>query len=98
MDRILLLSVLPVEGDLTTLKLVRQARESLSFDEAEHAALNIHQDGQRVVWNTSNERDKDISIGAKITSMIHDRLIELSKQKKLTEQHLPLCEKFEVEG
>jgi len=42
-ERLLLLNVLPREGDLTMIRIVRQLREALSFTEEEHAALNVRQ-------------------------------------------------------
>lgn len=41
-ERLILLNVLPKEGDFTTLKIVRQLREDLSWTEEEHAALQFH--------------------------------------------------------
>lgn len=40
-ERLVLVNILPVESDYTTLKLVRKLRESLSFSEEEHKQLNF---------------------------------------------------------
>jgi len=40
-ERLVLVTILPAEGDYTTLKLVRKLRESLSFTEEEHKQLNF---------------------------------------------------------
>ncbi|KKL25025.1 hypothetical protein LCGC14_2409420, partial [marine sediment metagenome] len=40
-ERLVLVTILPAEGDYTTLKLVRKLRESLSFTEEEHKELNF---------------------------------------------------------
>lgn len=40
-ERLVLVTILPAEGDYTTLKLVRKLRESLSFSEEEHKQLNF---------------------------------------------------------
>ena len=40
-ERLVLVNILPPEGDYTTLKLVRKLRESLSFTEEEHKQLNF---------------------------------------------------------
>lgn len=40
-ERLVLGTILPAQGDYTTLKLIRKLRESLSFSEAEHKQLNF---------------------------------------------------------
>lgn len=40
-ERLVLVNILPPEGDYTTLKLVRKLRESLSFSEEEHKQVNF---------------------------------------------------------
>ena len=40
-ERLVLITILPAEGDYTTLKLVRKLKESLSFSEEEHKQLNF---------------------------------------------------------
>jgi hypothetical protein len=97
-DRLILLNVLPAEGDLTTIKIVRRLREALSFDEAEHEALGLTVDERGVAhWRTDADAGKDIDIGGKATAIIHDILDRLNHDKKLTEAHISLCEKFGVE-
>lgn len=51
MERLILLNLLPNEGNFTNLKLLRVAREVLSFTEDENKALNFHQEGDQVKWN-----------------------------------------------
>jgi len=41
MERLILMAILPGQGDYTTLKLVRKLRESLSFSESEHKELDF---------------------------------------------------------
>ena len=93
-DRLLLLNILPREGDFTTLKIVRTMREDLSFTEEEHKALNFQQDELEVKWNQGAAADRDISIGEKATDIIVGVLKQLNADKKLTEQHMSLYEKF----
>ena len=40
-ERLVLITILPPEGDYLTLKLVRKLKESLSFSEEEHKQLNF---------------------------------------------------------
>jgi hypothetical protein len=104
-ERITLLNILPKEGDFTTLKIVRQLRESLSFSEKEHKELSFKGSGDklddgsvvpqgRIMWNVNADKPKEILLGEKAKDIIADRLKELDKQKKLTEAHFSLYEKF----
>ena len=94
MDRILLLNLLPAEGSVTTLRIVRQLREDLSFSEEEHAALELVQADGKVTWNPAKAVEKDVAIGLKATNLIVEALTELSKAKKLQPSHLGLYDKF----
>jgi hypothetical protein len=51
LERLILLNLLPVEGSFTNLKLLRIARENLSFNEEENKALAFRQEGSQMVWN-----------------------------------------------
>ncbi len=42
-ERLQLLALLPSEGEITSLKILRKLRESLSFSEEEHRSLNLTQ-------------------------------------------------------
>ena len=96
-DRIVLLGILPAEGNLTTIKIVRELREALSFSEAEHADLQMTQDGDRLTWREP-ETPRPVEIGAKGQEIIRSALEKLDQEKKLKEDHLGLCELFEYEG
>lgn len=93
-DRISLLNILPEQGDFATLKIVRKLRESLSFSEGELRELDLKQDGQQIRWKTDADPMKDVQIGEKATDLIIDSLKKLNEQRKLTNQHYELYEKF----
>jgi hypothetical protein len=94
LERLVLLSILPKEGDFTTLKLVRKLRESLSFDEGEHEKLKFVQDGDQVRWNETAVPPRHMPIGEKMSDLIQDALKKLNDEKKLREDHFSLYEKF----
>ena len=59
-ERFALLQVLPKAGNLATIKIVRELREVLSFDEREHALLGFYEStepsGEKVVnWRSGFE-------------------------------------------
>jgi len=112
-ERLILLNVLPKEGDFTTLKIVRKLREDLSFTEEEHKVLQFKQAGEvymdaagqekevplgTVHWKAEGDVPRDIPIGEKATDVIVGTLKKLDKDKKLTDQHFSLYEKFVIGG
>lgn len=49
-DRLLLLPLLPSEGDITTLRIVRQLANDLSFSEEEHKLYGIKYQDNKASW------------------------------------------------
>lgn len=96
-DRLILLNILPKEGDFLTLKIVRQLREELSFTEAEHKALQFVQEDGNVRWKSSADKPKAFDIGVKATEIIVEVLKKLDKDKKLKDEHFGLYEKFVID-
>jgi hypothetical protein len=92
-DRIILLGILPKEGDFTTLKILRQMKDDLSFSEEEHKKLNFRQEGEMTFWEEGLE-DKEINFGEKATDIIVDAFKKLNDQKKLRIEQMELYEKF----
>ena len=93
LERLVLLQYLPREGDYTTVKIIRQLRENLSFSEEEHALLQFKTEGTSMRW-TPGLPPRDISIGGKATSVIVDTFKALDRQKKLPQDCLDLYERF----
>lgn len=93
-DRLIILSILPLEEDFKTLKIVRKLKEDLSFSEEEHKEYQFVQEEDMVRWDDKAEQFKDIPIGEKATDIIEEAFKRLNNQKRLREEHLPLYEKF----
>ena len=99
MDRLMLLQVLPKEGDFLSLRILRELKEELSFTEEEQAALELKQNREAgtVNWNLESERaqgPKDVPIVEKATDLIVEALKGLNSRKQLTEAHMPIYERF----
>ena len=94
LDRLLLLSILPKEGDAISLRIVRKLREDLSFSEEEHKALGFAKTDAGLSWNPEGNIPKDISIGLKARALVVESLEKLNKDKKLTTDFLPLYDLF----
>jgi hypothetical protein len=103
--RLILLNILPKEGSITTLRLVRELRESLSFDEDENRALGVTfgpdpstPGVSRMQWDpNAGVPNKVVEIGETMKGLLKSRLEELDKQSKLTDDFIPVYEMF-VEG
>lgn len=100
-ERIVLLGVLPKEGDFKTLKQLRQCRESLAMTDEEIKVLKVVSNPQTgmVNWTEPVEGEPykaDIEIKDSVMELIVDALVQADKQKKLNEDTFDLYEKFVV--
>jgi len=94
-ERLLLLNLLPATGDITSIKLLRKVKEDLSFNEKENKDLGFVQDGEILRWNSEKGNvEKDVTIGEIITELIKTELKKMNEEKKLTDQHISIYEKF----
>ena len=100
MERLTLLSVLPEQGNLATLRIVRKLREDLSFTEKELIEYDVQfSDNGRVEWSEEYAMvEKAIPMGAAAQRAAVNALTALDEEGEITIQHLSLCDKFEIEG
>ena len=93
-ERLILLNVLPPTGDFTSIKLLREVKEELSFNEEENKALNFIQGEDGMLrWN-DEQIEKDILVGEIVTGLVKIELKKLDEEKKLTEDHISIYDKF----
>ena len=101
-ERLVALNILPKEGNFVTLKIMRKLRENLSFNEEEimKNEMIIDKVNGNVSWkNFDNDGkpilyEKEIEMGEKTSELIVEALKNLDKEKKLSEMHFSLWEKF----
>ena len=93
-ERLLMLHILPKQGNYATLKMVREFREELSLTEDEHESLDLKEENGSFSWNTAAVVPKEIEVSAFRRKLIVDALTQLDEQDKLTEDHIPLYERF----
>lgn len=86
-----------LEGNLVTLRVVRDLRAELSFTETEIAELGFKQDGEQVSW-TKNPPPKSIEVGAAARAAVAGVFKKVEEAGKLTLAFLPLYEKFLIES
>jgi hypothetical protein len=87
------LAILPEQGNLLTLKIVRELREELSFSEDEHKTMNLRTMGDRIMWDDTAP-EKDVEIGDQAKELVGKRLRELDEKDELTMPDLLLWESF----
>ena len=93
-ERIMLFDILPDEGDVSTLRIVRTLRSELGFSEDENKAFEVSVTDGRVTWNTTKAVPKEIAVGPKALKVIASALEKLSREKKLREQMIDLYTRF----
>ena len=90
-ERLILLS-LPIQGTIADIKLVREFKESLSFDEQEQKEIKLRSEGEMMRWD--GESTKDVEAGDRIKEIIEATFERISQRGKFLEEHLPLYERF----
>jgi len=94
LDRFLLLKALPKEGTFATLKIVQKLKADLALDESEYEEYDIKEENGNITWNPEKDLGKEIPIGERATDIIVMCLRKRDKDGILTEQELPVYEKF----
>ncbi len=97
-ERLLLLSLLPAEGNFTNLKLIRLSKEDLSFSDDEQSFLKFRDvqlpDGTNSIKWEDGLADKEVEIGNHVSGIIRDKLVEMNAAEQLKVDHISLYEKF----
>lgn len=94
-ERIVLGGLLPEQGNYVNLKLIREAKESLSFTEEEHSLYSFKQMGENSIqWDATKDKGTDFKLGAVVEKIIKEKLMELDEKEELDEKHYTLYEKF----
>ena len=101
-ERIVLLNIVPKEGDFKTLKQIRKFREELGFSDDENLILNFQPGAEgTITWTepdaeNGNQYKKEFKIGDTIMELVVDALVQADKGKKLNNDTFELYEKFVV--
>ncbi len=93
-DRLILLQILPFEGDVTLLRIIRRLQDELSFNEEEHSSLTFKLENGRTSWNPEVKIERDFNFGPKTLSVICAAFEKMDREKRLTLEILPLYDKF----
>jgi len=93
-DRVILLNVLPKEGNMITLLSLRDLKAELVFSEAENESLGVKMEDGNLMWNKDAEQEKAVEINGTMTKIIVEALLDMDKQGKLNEAMIDTCQKF----
>ena len=93
-DRIILLQVLPRQGNVTNLRIIRDLEKEMGFTEAELITLKLETGERGVKWDKECEFEKDVAIGDVAAKIIHDAFVQLDKSNLLALEHLEVYDKF----
>lgn len=97
-ERLVLLDVLPKEGNFLAMRTMRKLRESLALSPEEIDEYEVKIGENRISWNPQkSEFFKEFDFEEYVVGVIKLKLKELSEKEKLEEKHITLFEKF-VEG
>lgn len=99
-ERLNLLSILPQQGNLATLRILRDLREKLSLTEEEHKEFGItseqHEGSVTFKWTNGDAAltPREFQFQPKALSIIVEALRNLDSQKQLRTEHISLYEAF----
>lgn len=98
-ERLVLMDLLPKEGNFVTLKIVRKNLDNLGFNDAELKEYDMTSAENTVNWDfekakKNNSWPKQFVFEDFITSIIKLKLKKLDAEEKLEGKYLSLYEKF----
>ena len=95
-DRLIFLSLLPKENNLTTLRIIRKVIKDVGITDEEYKYYDIKPaEGGRVSFDpVKAEEVKEFEIGEIAIHLVKTELEMLDKDNKLTQEHLPVYEKI----
>lgn len=92
-----MLNLLPREGTLLTMRLMRELSNALSFTEQEIAECRIQEQEGRVIWD-GKPHTKEVPIGETMRGIVEVQLRQIDKSGTMTLDTLELAEKFGYGG
>lgn len=96
-ERLMLVSVLPTQGNFLTVALASDLRKKVLPDNTENETLGIKQQAEAIQWDTTKDFGKDFEFEKSEMQMIKKALKELDDSGKLSMNHIELYRIFMVE-
>ena len=95
LERIMLMQILPTEGNYITFKMLIELKSALTFSEKEYKDSGMAEKDGQITWKKDSL--KEIPIGEKMTEIIKTALKKVDDEGKINNQLFSLFEKFEYE-
>jgi hypothetical protein len=93
-ERFTIMSVLPQEGSLAMVRILRDLASVLAPSEEDHSRLELRISGNQYEWNVEADLPQEIAIGLRAHQLIREAFEERDKGGHLTLGHLPIYERF----
>jgi hypothetical protein len=93
--RIMILNLLPQEGNIVTIRMFRDLAEKVGLTAEEHTEFQVRQDvpGQ-VQWNEKGNEPKEFEFADAEVEIIKAELIKRNEKNQLTADMIPIYDKF----
>jgi len=97
-ERFAIMGILPEKGNIVTIKLLREFKEAVAFNEQEVNAIELNlSDEGKATWIVAKEKKigkKKIELSDILAESIRSNLKMLDSKKQLTEAHVPIWDMF----
>ena len=94
-ERLVILSILPQEGNRLTWKVQKKLEDDLGFSEEELKTYKLETlENGMVRWDNNGKQEKEIEIGEKANDIIILALSKLNDQNKLRKDHIDIYDRF----
>lgn len=108
-ERITLMNILPIKSDIDRMKVICQLKNFIGFDEQETVDLDIRLPGDiyidrqgkeqivqegKIIWDDENEKQRLFEFNDTVLNIIENVLSHLNESSEITEEIVPLYEKF----
>jgi len=93
-ERIVLMGILPKEGNFKTMRQLRVLREEIGFSDEETARIKLREENGLVRWDPKETADKMVEMGLNMREALNGILVKLDKEGKLLENMVTLYEKI----
>ncbi len=94
-ERLLILNILPKEGNIVTVRLLKEIIGSVGLSGEEIKKWKVQtKENNQVVWDNTKSTEKEVNLGESAKGLISERLELLNKESKLTLEQLTLYDKF----
>lgn len=93
-DRLTVIALLPNTGKMTDLVEVLELIKLLKFSDEERQRIKYREEGGKIYWDASEEKDNEYDINFEQIRIIKERITELDNESKIDLGTLDTCLKF----